>query len=431
MQTNHRILIIGSGGREHALAWALSGSPLVEKIFAAPGNGGIASLAECWPLDPMDADAVIAACRTHGVTFVVVGPEAPLAAGLVDALERAGIAAFGPSAQAAQLESSKGFMKDFLLRHGIPTAAYMRTRDADAARAFVREKGAPIVVKTDGLAAGKGVIVAQTMDEALDAIDVLRGPAFGQAGAELVIEEYLEGEELSAFALCDGETALWFGSAQDHKRAFDGDQGPNTGGMGAYSPAPMMTPALQAEIMTRIFEPAVRGMKAEGMPFKGVLFAGVMMTKDGPKLLEFNVRLGDPECQTLMLRLKSDLLPALLAARDGVLRHFDLRWHDAPALCVVMAAQGYPGPYEKGSVIEGLEDAAQVEGVEIFHAGTARDAQGRITAQGGRVLNVCALGETVAAAQARAYRAADAIRWPGGFYRRDIGWRAIARERAS
>lgn len=425
MRTDHRILIIGSGGREHALAWALTGSPLVTKLFAAPGNGGMAEIAECLPLDPMDAEGVIAACHAHAISFVLVGPEAPLCAGLVDALEAAGIAAFGPASAAARLEGSKAFMKDFCTRHGIPTAAYIRTQSSEEAKAFIHDRGAPIVVKTDGLAAGKGVIVAETLAEALAAVDELKSAAFGQAGAELVIEEFLDGEELSAFALCDGETALWFGSAQDHKRVYDGDKGPNTGGMGAYSPARMMTPALEAEIMDHIIRPTLAGMKADGAPFKGVLFAGLMMTKAGVKLLEFNVRFGDPECQTLMLRLKSDLLPALLAARDGQLRHFDLRWRDEAALCVVMAAKGYPGAYAKGTVIENLPLTAEQESAVLFHAGTRREADGRITAQGGRVLNLCALGADVKAAQANAYAAVDRIHWPGGFCRRDIGWRAI------
>ncbi|HEX6958591.1 MAG TPA: phosphoribosylamine--glycine ligase [Ferrovibrio sp.] len=418
------LLVIGSGGREHALCWALAASPLVNKLVCAPGNAGIAQVAKLAPVDPMDQQAVLQLCRDEHIDFVVVGPEAPLVAGLVDTLETAGFACFGPRKAAAQLEGSKGFMKDLCAKYGIPTAAYGRFKEAAAAEAFIRRHGVPIVVKADGLAAGKGVTVAMTLDEALAANAVL----FAEPGAEVVIEEYLDGEEVSFFALVDGQTALPLASAQDHKRVGDGDTGPNTGGMGAYSPAPAMTAALQQQVMDSIINPTVKAMAAEGTPFKGVLFAGLMLTAQGPKLLEYNVRFGDPECQALMLRLKSDLLPALIAARDGVLKDFDLRWREEAALCVVMAAAGYPGSPRKGTVINGLDAAAAESDVVIFHAGTTRRADGAILANGGRVFGVCGLGKTVGAAQARAYAAIDKIRWPEGFCRRDIGWRAVARE---
>ena len=420
------ILLLGSGGREHALAWKIAASPLVERLFCAPGNAGIAQEAECVALDVTDHGAVIAFCKTNRIDLVVVGPEAPLVAGLVDDLAAAGIAAFGPSQAAAQLEGSKGFTKDLCRAHNIPTAAYERFTAAAPAKDYVRARGAPIVVKADGLAAGKGVVVAMTVAEAEAAIDMICSDA--TLGAELVIEEFLQGEEASFFVLSDGETALPLATAQDHKRVFDGDKGPNTGGMGAYSPAPVMTPQMTARTLDEIVKPTIRAMAAQGMPYRGVLFAGLMITADGPKLIEYNVRFGDPECQVLMLRLKSDLVPALVAACDGMLKTFDLRWSDDAALTVVMAANGYPGAYQKGSVIDGLDEAAQVDGVEIFHAGTRTDG-GRVLANGGRVLNVSALGKTVGDAQARAYRAVDKIKWPGGFCRRDIGWQAIAREK--
>jgi len=422
-------LVIGSGGREHALAWKIAASPLVERLYCAPGNAGIARECQLLPLDPADHAAVIAACRSHRIDLVVVGPEAPMAAGIVDDLATAGIKAFGASRAAAQLESSKGFTKDLCRKYGIPTAAYERFDAAVPARAYIRAKGAPIVVKADGLAAGKGVVVAGTLTEAEAAIDMMLGGGLGTAGAEVVIEEFLEGEEASFFALCDGETAIPLASAQDHKRVFDGDQGPNTGGMGAYSPVPAMTPALERRAMDEFVLPTVKAMREMGMPFKGVLYLGLMLTAAGPKLIEYNVRFGDPECQVLMLRLMSDIVPALVAAADGQLANFDLRWFPDTALTVVMAAKGYPGSYAKGSVIEGLDAAAKVDGVEIFHAGTAAQ-DGRIVADGGRVLNVCALGKSVRDAQARAYAAIDRIHWPDGFCRRDIGWRAVERERA-
>jgi phosphoribosylamine--glycine ligase len=422
------ILLLGSGGREHALAWKIAASPLVTKLWCAPGNAGIAREAECVALDIADHATVIDFCKRNAVDFVVVGPETPLVAGIVDDLASAGIEAFGPSGAAAQLEGSKGFTKDLCKANNIPTAGYQRFSDADAAKAYIRAQGAPIVIKADGLAAGKGVVVAMTLEEALDAIDMMFDGGLGGVGAEVVVEEFLHGEEASFFALCDGEHALALATAQDHKRAFDGDKGPNTGGMGAYSPAPVMTDAMCTRVMDEIIHPTLRAMKAKGTPFKGVLFAGLMITDQGPKLIEYNVRFGDPECQVLMLRMMSDILPALLASADGQLKNFDLRWFPDPALTVVMATKGYPGDYGKGTRIEGLDEAAEIEGVEIFHAGTiAKD--GQILANGGRVLNVCGSGTTVAEAQRRAYTAVDRIHWPEGFYRRDIGWQAVAREK--
>jgi phosphoribosylamine---glycine ligase len=418
------ILLLGSGGREHALAWKMAASPLVERLFCAPGNAGIAQEAEIADLDIGDLQAIINFCRTNKVDFVVVGPEGPLCAGVVDDLEAAGIKAFGPGKVAAQLEGSKGFTKDICKANNIPTAAYERFRDVAAAKNYVRQQGAPIVIKADGLAAGKGVVVAMTLPEAEAAIEMIFGGGVGEAGAEVVVEEFLSGEEVSFFVLCDGENAIPLATAQDHKRVFDGDKGPNTGGMGAYSPAPMMTPDLSQRVMNEIVTPTLRAMKAMGAPYKGVLYAGLMLTSQGPKLIEYNVRFGDPECQVLMLRLMSDLVPALMASRDGVLKNFDLRWYPEPALTVVMAAKGYPGSYAKGTVIEGLKEAAQVEGVEIFHAGTKADGE-KILANGGRVLNVSAIGNTVAEAQQRAYAAIDLIKWPEGFCRRDIGKRAL------
>ncbi|WP_407048274.1 phosphoribosylamine--glycine ligase [Methyloraptor flagellatus] len=423
-----KVLLIGSGGREHALAYALAASPVLTRLYAAPGNPGIAEAADCVALDVADHRTVIGFCQTTGIDFVVVGPEAPLVAGLVDDLEAAGIAAFGPSAAAARLEGSKGFTKDLCARHDIPTAAYGRFDNRDAALAFVREKGAPIVVKADGLAAGKGVTVAMTLDEAIAAVEDCFAGAFGAAGAEVVVEEFLEGEEASFFALSDGVHALALTSAQDHKRVFDGDLGPNTGGMGAYSPASVMTPAITEQVMAEIIRPTVAALAAEGSPFKGVLFAGLMITATGPKLIEYNVRFGDPETQVLMMRLKSDLLLLLKAARDGVLDRVDCRWRDEVALTVVMAAKGYPGAVEKGTEIRGLDRAAALPGTKVFHAGTKQDGD-RLVAAGGCVLAVTATGATVAEAQAHAYAAVDAIDWPGGFCRRDIGWRAVERER--
>jgi phosphoribosylamine---glycine ligase len=422
------ILLLGSGGREHALAWKIAASPLVTKLWCAPGNAGIAHEAECVPLDVANHEAVIAFCKQHAVELVVVGPETPLVAGIVDDLAAAGIKAFGPSKQAARLEGSKGFTKDLCAEFNIPTGAYRRFDDQADALSYVRAIGAPIVVKADGLAAGKGVVVAKTLREAEDALAMMFAGGFGSAGAEVVIEEFLEGREVSFFALCDGETALPLASAQDHKRAFDHDSGPNTGGMGAYSPTPFVTPEIHDQIMSRIIVPTVAGMKSRGTPFRGVLYAGVMLTDAGPKLFEYNVRFGDPECQVLMLRMMSDIVPAFLAACDGELKHFNLRWYQDAAITVVMAAKGYPGDYRKGTRIDGLDEAAKIEGVEIFHAGTiAKD--GAILANGGRVLNVCALGKTVTEAQARAYQAVGRINWPDGFCRRDIAWQAVEVEK--
>jgi phosphoribosylamine--glycine ligase len=422
------ILLLGSGGREHALAWKIAASPLVTKLWCAPGNAGIAREAECVALDIADHAAVIGFCRNNAVDFVVVGPDAPIAAGIVDDLDAAGFKAFGPTRAAGQLESSKNFTKALCRANHIPTAAYQHFTNAEAAKSWIRARGAPIVVKADGLAAGKGVVVAMTETEALAAVDMMFGGGLGAAGAEVVVEEFLRGEEASFFALCDGEHALPLATAQDHKRAFDGDNGPNTGGMGAVSPAPVMTDAVCARVMDEMIMPTLRALKAMGTPYKGVLYAGVMVTDEGPKLVEYNARFGDPECQVLMLRMMSDVLPALIACADGQLKNFGIRWFDEAALTVIMATKGYPGAYGKGSVIEGLDEAAQVEGVEIFHAGTiAKD--GKILANGGRVLNICATGKTVAEAQRRAYQAVDRIRWPDGFCRRDIGRQAMAREK--
>jgi phosphoribosylamine---glycine ligase len=423
------ILLLGSGGREHALAWKIAASPLVTKLWCAPGNAGIAREAECVALDITDHAAVIDFCKANAVDFAVVGPDAPIAAGIVDDLAAAGFKAFGPTRAAGRLESSKQFTKALCRANNIPTAASQHFTDADQAKAYIRAPGAsPIVVKADGLAAGKGVVVAMTKEEALAAIDMMLGGPLGEAGGGIVIEEFLQGEEASFFALCDGEHALPLATAQDHKRAFDGDKGPNTGGMGAYSPAPVMTETVCARVMEQMIKPTLRALTAMGSPYKGVLYAGVIVTGDGPKLVEYNARFGDPECQVLMLRMMSDVVPALIACVDGQLKNFSLRWLDEVALTVVMATKGYPGSYDKGSVIEGLDDAACIPGVEIFHAGTAAK-DGAILANGGRVLDVCALGKTVTEAQTRAYAAVGRIKWPQGFYRRDIGWQAVARER--
>ena len=418
------VLVVGSGGREHALCWQLAASPLLGALWCAPGNAGIEREATCVPLDPMDFDGLVSFCREHAVDFVVVGPEAPLCAGLVDRLEADGIAAFGPRKGAARIEGSKGFMKDLCARHGVPTAAYRRADSLADAKSFIAEQGAPVVVKADGLAAGKGVVLARTEEEALAAARAALEGAFGEAGTELVIEEMMAGEEASYFALVDGEAVLPLETAQDHKAVGDGDTGPNTGGMGAYSPAPAMTPALCEEARTRIVEPLVRALAAEGTPYTGVFYAGLMLTAEGPKLLEVNARFGDPECQVLLPRLRSDLLAALLAAHDGELRDFDLRWRDEAALCVVLATRGYPGAYRKGSAIRGIGAAEALGDVTVFHAGTAR-GEGGIVAAGGRVLGVTALGASVAAAQRLAYDAVGRIDWPEGFCRRDIGWRAL------
>ena len=418
------VLLIGSGGREHALAMALSKSPLLTKLFVAPGNPGIGQIAENVAVDVADHRAVIDFCRLMKVEFVVVGPEAPLVAGLVDDLAAAGIAAFGPSKAAAQLEGSKGFTKDLARDFNIPTAAYGRFKDKASAHAYLDAHPAPIVVKADGLAAGKGVIVAMSEKEARDAVDAIFSGAFGEAGAEIVIEEFMEGEEASFFALCDGERALGFASAQDHKRVGEGDTGPNTGGMGAYSPAPIMSEEMSARVMRDIIEPTMRGMRARGAPYKGVLFAGLMLTKDGPKLIEFNARFGDPETQVMLPRLEEDLLPLLMACAKGNLRSEPVRLSPRTALTVVYAAKGYPENPQKGSIIRNVERAASMDGVILFHAGTKQQGAD-LVANGGRVLNVTGLGSSVKEARERAYAGLDAIDWPEGFCRRDIGWRAL------
>ncbi|ODA94140.1 phosphoribosylamine--glycine ligase [Mesorhizobium sp. SEMIA 3007] len=423
------VLLLGSGGREHALAWKIAASPLLTKLYAAPGNPGIGAGAELVKMDITDHAAVASFCREKKIDLVVVGPEGPLVAGIADDLRAENIRVFGPSKAAARLEGSKGFTKDLCARYDIPTAAYGRFNDLASAKAYVEKTGAPIVIKADGLAAGKGVTVAMTLDEARAALDACFEGSFGAAGAEVVVEEFMTGEEASFFCLCDGTTALPFGTAQDHKRVGDGDVGPNTGGMGAYSPAPVMTPEMIERTMREIIEPTMRGMAELGAPFAGILFAGLMISDKGPKLIEYNTRFGDPECQVLMMRLKDDLLVLLNAAVDGQLAHTSIRWRDEAALTVVMAARGYPGTPEKGSVIRGVGEAAG-EGAQIFHAGTAING-GALVANGGRVLNVTATGATVGEAQKRAYAALDRIDWPDGFCRRDIGWQAVARERAS
>jgi len=422
------VLLIGSGGREHALAWKLASSPLLTRLYAAPGNPGIAKEAELVDLDIADHAAVIAFCEANTISLVVVGPEGPLVDGIADPLRDKGIRVFGPSKAAAQLEGSKGFTKDLCAEYGIPTGAFGRFDNLNDARAYLRGVGAPIVVKADGLAAGKGVTVAMTLDEAEAAIEACFDGAFGDAGAEVVIEEFLEGEEASFFCLSDGVNVLPFETAQDHKRLGDGDTGPNTGGMGAYSPAPVMTPEMIERTLTAIIKPTIRGMAARGTPFSGVLFAGLMITAEGPKLIEYNVRFGDPECQVLMMRLKDDLLVLLSGAADGQIGHLSARWRDEAALTVVMAAEGYPAKPKKGSEIRGVDSAA-TDGVEIFHAGTA-ERDGRLVANGGRVLSVTAMAKTVSDAQSKAYAAVDKIDWPQGFCRRDIGYRAVERERA-
>jgi phosphoribosylamine--glycine ligase len=422
-----RILVVGGGGREHSLCWAISASPLCTKLYCAPGNAGIAQVAVCIDVAAEDIAGQVALAEREKIDFVVVGPEVPLAMGLADRFTEAGIKVFGPSQKAAQLESSKGFTKELCKRHNIPTGAYERFTDADKAAAYITAQGAPIVVKADGLAAGKGVVVAETVEQAIEAArDMLSGNRFGAAGASVVIEEFLVGEEMSFFALCDGEHVLPLIGAQDHKRVFDGDKGPNTGGMGAYSPAPIFDAAMQKRTMDEIILPTARAMAEAGMPFNGVLYAGLMITAQGPKIFEYNCRFGDPECQVLMMRLKSDILPALIACADGGLKHFDLRWSNESALTVVMAAKGYPDAYQKGTEIRGLDAAAKVEGVQIFHAGTKPDGK-RVLANGGRVLNVTAMAPTVEEARNRAYRAVDLIDWPDGFCRRDIAWRVVGR----
>ena len=421
-----RVLVIGSGAREHALCWAIAASPLLTKLWCAPGNPGIAAVAECTPIPTHDTPALIDFARQNRIDLVVPGPEAPLVAGVTDAMDAAGIACFGPSLAAARLEGSKAFTKQVCDAAGIPTARWEQFDNPAAARDFIRRRGAPLVIKADGLAAGKGVVVAPTEAMALGAIEhIMHARGFGDAGATVVIEECLTGEEISFFALCDGRHALPLGAAQDHKRAHDGDTGSNTGGMGAYSPPPVFTPDLQDQVMARIITPALDEMAVRDAPFRGVLYAGLMLTADGPKLIEFNVRFGDPECQVLLPRLRSDLLSALLAARDGELANFDLRWYDRSSIGVVLASNGYPDAPKPDGEIRGLDDAAAVSGVEIFHAATRLDDQGRLRPDGGRVLTVTATGDDLRSARDAAYEAVSRIDWPHGFFRRDIGWRAL------
>jgi phosphoribosylamine--glycine ligase len=421
-----KILVVGGGGREHALCWKIAQSPLCEKLYCAPGNAGIASHAECLSISADDIPALVSFAESEAIDFVVVGPEAPLCAGLVDRLAEKNIDAFGPGASAARLEGSKGFMKDLCAKYGIPTADYARFCDPVSAKAFVREQALPLVIKADGLAAGKGVVIAQSLAEAEAAIDqVMVDRSFGEAGLSLVIEEHLEGEEASFFALVDGSRVLPLAGAQDHKRAYDGDEGPNTGGMGAYSPAPVLTSDMSARILSDIVEPTVAAMAEQGHPYRGVLFAGLMITRDGPKLIEYNVRFGDPECQVVLARLESDLLPALLATGRGDLSSVELKWSDQTAITVVMASKGYPGSYKKGTEIKGLDSDIADGRCRVFHAGTRRGENGALLAHGGRVLNVTALGKDIRAARETAYACVDAIDWPEGFCRRDIAWRAL------
>ena len=420
------ILLIGSGGREHALAQAIAASRLCDRLLTAPGNPGTAQHGTNVAVDVADHAAVIALCRREAIDFVVVGPEAPLVAGIVDDLAAAGIKAFGPSRAAAQLEGSKAFTKELAREFGIPTAAFRRFTDPAAAKAYVRDEGAPIVIKADGLAAGKGVVVAATVEEAEAAVDDMLGGSLGEAGAELVIEECLVGEEASFFALCDGNGAVPLGTAQDHKRAFDGDEGPNTGGMGAYSPAPILTAQIEADVMERIVRPTLDGMRQRGTPFTGILYAGLMLTPDGPKLIEYNVRFGDPEAEVILPRMRTDILAAMVAAQEGSLGTTAISFSDFAALAVVMAARGYPGAVEKGSAIRGVDDVESRELVTVFHAGTAI-REDTLVANGGRVLAITALAPTIGEAQAKAYEAVRAIDWPEGFFRSDIGRRAVER----
>lgn len=424
------VLLIGSGGREHALAYKISSSPLLDQLFCAPGNPGTLKLADNIEPDVKNHQDVVSFCKKNAVDLVIIGPEAPLVDGLADTLREATIAVVGPGKMAAQLEGSKGFTKDLCAKYNIPTGKYQRFDNAQKAKTYIESQGIPIVIKADGLAAGKGVTVATSLKEAFDAVDACFDGTFGKAGIEIVVEEYLDGEEASFFCLCDGKTAIPFGSAQDHKRVGDGDTGANTGGMGAYSPAPVMTEAMTKRVMKEIVEPTMRGMADLGCPFSGVLFVGLMITKKGPELIEFNVRFGDPECQVLMMRLKSDLLPVLRDVAEGHLDDVKLDWSSDSALTVVMAAKGYPADPQKGSVISGIDKADHLPDVKVFHAGTTLK-DGKIIANGGRVLNVTATGRTVKQAQARAYQAINLIDWPEGFCRHDIGWRAIERENST
>jgi phosphoribosylamine--glycine ligase len=422
-----KVLVIGSGGREHALVWKIAQSPLVEKVFCAPGNAGIEEQADCLPIKVDDIDGLLAFARREQIGLTVVGPELPLTLGIVDRFREAGMTIFGADKQAARIEGSKSFSKDLMAKHGVPTAAYGTFIDSEQAKEFIRRQGAPIVVKADGLAAGKGVIVAQTEEEAVAAVeDILCAGAFGSAGSKVVIEEFLEGEEASFLAFTDGERIVPLASSQDHKAVFDGDAGPNTGGMGAYSPAPVVTAGIHQKIIDQVLRPTIDGMAAEGCPYSSILYAGLMIKNGEIKVLEFNARFGDPETQPLLARLKSDIVPVLLACADGDLSGIELEWHDKAAVCVVMAAGGYPGSYQKGLPIEGLDQAAAIEDVIVFHAGTARK-DGRVVTTGGRVLGVTGLGTTVAEAIDKAYAGVRSITWPGVHYRSDIGRKALNR----
>jgi len=420
-----KVLVIGSGGREHALCWAIAKSSKCDELYCAPGNAGIDQIAISVSIEDDDINGLVDFVKKKAIDFVVVGPEIPLMMGIVDRLDDIGVKAFGPNAAGAAIEGSKGLTKDLCAKYDIPTADYARFDEPDAAKEYIRVHGAPIVVKADGLAAGKGVIVCRNENEAYAAIDhIMIETAFGEAGAEVVIEELMVGEEASFFALVDGKTALPLVAAQDHKTAFDGGEGPNTGGMGAYTPAPVMTPEMTKQVMKKIIEPTIRGMAAEGIPYKGVLYAGLMITDEGPKLIEYNARFGDPECQPMMMRLESDVLEMLLACAEERLDKIKLKWNDNVALTVVMATEGYPGYYKKGSEIKGLDAVKPKKDVVIFHAGTKRE-DGKLLAVGGRVLGVTATAKTVKAARKAAYEVVESIDWPEGFYRTDIAWRAL------
>ncbi len=424
-----KILLVGSGGREHALAWKLIQSPKCDKLFCAPGNAGISQIAECIDISSEDIESLTQFAKNEGIDLVIIGPEAPLVLGLADRMRAAGIKAFGPSGRAAELEGSKGFMKDIVSKYNISTAKYGRFTDIEKATKFIKDTGVPIVVKTDGLAAGKGVIICESEEEAIKAAsDMLSGSSFGKAGKEIVIEEFLDGEEISYFAISDGKNILPLTSAQDHKRVGEGDTGPNTGGMGAYSPAHFITPQLEKQIINEIIKPTIDGMAKEGIPYTGVLFAGLMVKNNKAKLLEFNVRFGDPECQEIMMRLDSDLVDILEAATNEKLDEIapTVKWKDEVALCVVMAAKGYPSSYVKNTPIFNIEEAEKIDNICVFHAGTAYDDNKQIINTGGRVLGVTALGKDFAQAKENAYKAIEKIKWDEGFYRRDIGWRAIS-----
>ena len=420
-----KILVVGSGGREHSLCWAVSASPLCDKLYCAPGNPGIANHATCIPIRSTDIDSLINFSIKNEINFVIIGSEAPLVMGLADELKKAGISAFGPSAAAAQLEGSKAFMKELLHKSDVPTAKYERFSNPNLAKDYINREGTPIVIKTDGLAAGKGVFICNTIEDAYEAIQTLMiEKVFGDAGKEIIIEEFLEGEEASFFVLVDGNNCLPMSSAQDHKTVGEGDTGPNTGGMGAYSPAPIMTKDITNQVMEEIIKPTVQKLQSMGTPYVGVLFAGLMITKDGPKILEYNIRFGDPECQVLMRRLQSDILPALIATAEGELGGFSIQWHDSKAIVVVMASSGYPGDYKKGYEINNIALAKNIKTVEVFHAGTKMNNKKLIT-DGGRVLNITAIANTLEEAKNRAYEAAQSVTWKGSFYRKDIGWRAL------